>query len=403
MLAACGRIGFSQLSGGRRDGGDIEPDSYAGPGTISLVVTGEGSNAGVPIAGADVLVDRSGTFDRLTTSAQGTVSFMVPGPTTFHVVYPESAGHFRVYTIGSARAGGTVVLGGAPVDATATMTLKAPTGAGTTYSFTLGHCANPPNFGGATMLFSYLTSCEGHAVHVYAFNLNPDSYIDAGTVTLAAGSTYSVTGTYVAIPNHAVHVTNLPAMTTSVYTSFAIQNPGDLLILDPDGPTSTTPNGTTFDTTELAPPGGNLLAVQADGIQSDPTSAFSFAYVATDTSGDVSYDASPMLPLMSDITVAPATDGVSWAPAIAGGVMYAVDASANNVEWTAYVDAGTEHVAFPALPADLAAAIPATWNDAHVTLYDVPDTNAATIVETIDHDPAQFAATNQSTISYFPF
>jgi hypothetical protein len=403
MLAACGRIGFSQLSSGRRDSGDLEPDSYAGPGTISLVVTGEGSNSGAPIAGADVLVDRSGTFDRLTTNEQGTVSFMVPGPTTFHVVYPVSAGHWRVYTIGSARAGGTVVLGGRPVDTMPTMTLKAPTGAGTTYSFTLGHCANVPNFGGPTMLFSYLSSCEGHALHVYAFNLNPDSYIDAGTVTLAAGTTDTITGTYVAMPSHGVHVTNLPAATTSVYTSLAIASPGDLLYLDPDGPTSTTPTGTAFDTTELAPPGGNMFVIQADGIQSDPTSAETIAYVATDTSGDVAYDASPMLPLMSTITVSPATSGVSWTPQIAGGVMYAISGSASNVQWTAYVDAGTDHVAFPVLPADLSAATPATWNDAYVTLYDVSDTNAATIVETIDHDPTPLATANQSTIYYTPF
>lgn len=110
-----------------------------------------------------------------------------------------------------------------------------------------------------------------------------------------------------------------------------------------------------------------------------------------------------MLPLMSTITVSPATDGVSWGPPIAAGEIYAIGGSASNVQWTAHVDAGTDHVAFPVLPADLAAATPATWNDAYVTLYNVPDTNAATIVETIDHDPTLLAAANQSTIYYTPF
>jgi hypothetical protein len=253
------------------------------------------------------------------------------------------------------------------------------------------------------MRFAYLTSCEGHAVHVFAFNLSPDSYIDAGKVTLAANTTYTVTGTYVALPSHAVHVTNLPATTSAVYTSLAIASPGDLLFLNPDPATNATPSGTTLDTTILAPPGGNLLEVQADGVQSDPTFAESFAFVSTDASGNVSYDASPMLPLMTSITTSPATDGVSWAPATGGGVMYVVGATATNVQWTAYVDAGTDHVPFPVLPSDLAAAIPTTWSSANVTLFDVPDTNAATLVETIDHDPTLLAGANNSTIAYSPF
>ena len=411
LVAACGRVGFDEQrgNGGAFDGGALDgaraPDSYDGPGTIDLVVESEGSNAGAPIDGADVLVENGSGFDRTTTAADGTASFSVAGPTTFHVAYLVS-GLWRVYTINAARAGSTVTLGGQPGGAatSASMTLSLPAGAGGTYTYSLGRCSNPPNSGGATFAFSYPSTCEARTVHLFAYDLSTaDGYIDAGPLTLTANSTDTVPGPYQPMTSHAVHVANLPANTQSVYATIELAQGGDLIILDPDSATNATPNGTTLDTTVSAPPTGNLLELQFNGIQSDPISAFGFEFVPTDTAGNVSVDAAGALPVFTAMTTSPATAGIAWSPLVSAGVIYTVDATAANVHWTAYVNAGTDHVAFPALPAGLAAASPASWNDANVTLYDVPGKNAATLVTTIDHDPTLLDLATSSNISYVPF
>ena len=164
LVAACGRVGFDEQrgNGGALDGGALDgtraPDSYDGPGTIDLVVrVGREQCRGADRRGRRAGREWSG-FDRTTTAADGTASFSVGGPTTLHVAYLVS-GLWRVYTINAARAGSTVTLGGQPGGAatSASMTLSLPAGAGGTYTYSLGRCSNPPNYGGATFSISYLS------------------------------------------------------------------------------------------------------------------------------------------------------------------------------------------------------------------------------------------------------
>ena len=374
LVAACGRVGFDEHrgNGGAFDGGALDgaraPDSYDGPGTIDLVVESEGSNAGMPVGGADVLVENGSGFDRTTTAADGTASFSVAGPTTFHVAYLVS-GLWRVYTINAARAGSTVTLGGKPGAprpahrwrSASRREPAAPTATASGCARTRRTTAARPSRSSWT-----LSSCEGRTVHLFAYDLSTsDDYIDAGPLTLKANATFAVPGAYQAMPSHAVHVANLPANTQSVYAT--IEARGERRCDRPrPRPGDRQPERLHARHHGRRAADRQPAGLQFNGVQSNPISAFGFEFLPTDTAGNVSVDAAGALPVFTTMTTAPATAGIAWSPLVNAGVIYAVDATASNVHWTAYVDAGTDHVAFPALPADLAAAIPATWNDADV-------------------------------------
>jgi hypothetical protein len=386
LVAGCGRLGFDAqlVDGDGHAGGD------AGPGTIAVRVTGEGAMAGSPIGGAHVLVERGGAIDRVATAQDGSASFTVTGPTTFHVAYPVGMS-WRVYTVGAARAGSTVQLGGSTdVPLSNAMTFSLPAfGSPGSYTLRLGRCASPPVYdGSSTFAIRYDLSCEGKTVHVYAFSAGSivDRFIDAGDVPLVAGSSHTVTGAYTTLPPHTVRVMNVPAAASYLTAQLMLAAGDDVTDLEVDV-ASAIPEGSNATLAVSAISIANTLVVTANGFNGLPLSSYSKQSTPISAAtGDVAFDAAAMLPMLTQLTIAPAPDGLAWQPSTPAGLLYWIDALATAVHWTAYVDAGVDHLAFPELPVDLAAATPDAWYIADVQLLAIPNAKASTLVQTIDRD-----------------
>lgn len=384
-LAGCGRLGFEDRGGPPGDGQVPDPDN------ITLVVTSDeyGSDAiGTPIPGATVLVDRGSGLERSVTDGQGTARFPVAGVVACHVVFKGELG-WRVYTMVAPHAG-TIELGSRPqLSENLRMTFSIPDD-NTAGDFTVRvpeHCGRAAYYGAPQVSVDYGRACEGKPERVIAYvrplsgSGLPDLYLDAGAVTLANGSTRSVTGSYRPLDAHQVHLVNLPAGATSVAADVLARSGIDLLPLVPNSD-SATPQGRAVTLPTPAAPGGNALRVVAFGSPASAYIASSERIMAATITTAMDVDVQGMLPLF-DALVASNPPSLAWTGG-SGGTIIAVEANAGMVQWDAYLDPSATAVMFPDIPADLAVPIPKAFDFASVVKLDVPGATTADLARTID-------------------
>ncbi|HEX7841386.1 MAG TPA: hypothetical protein VF469_28100 [Kofleriaceae bacterium] len=395
-LAGCGRLGFEPVEGLRQDGGSDVP---AGD-LVTIVVTSDqylAEVAGTPIAGATVLVERSGGPDRLMTDASGMAQFSAAGAIACHVVYKSDLG-WRGYTVAAPLAG-TIELGSRlATSPTHGMTFVLPA-SGNPSQFTVqfpSHCVTPSPSSTPSVAISYNAACEGTQGRLIGYALasagtGPDLYVDAGLVTLANGGTYTVPGSYQALPVHPLAISNLPAATDTVTAEVLARSGLDLTALTPV-PVGATAQGSSAMLNLGAVPGGNALHLQVLALTP-------LAYVSTSdriapvalAAQAAAVDARGMLPPID--SAMPGARAVSWTGG-AGGTITIVEGIAGGVQWDLYLDPSATSARVPDLPADLGVPVPGTFDFLSIVKLDVPGATLADLLPTIDrrwpswpHDP----------------
>jgi hypothetical protein len=384
-LAGCGRVGFQDIAG--PVGGDAGSDATTGD-TVTLVVTSDeylAEPAGMPIAGATVLVERGTGTDRLVTDATGHAQFAVAGVIACHVIYKSSIG-WRGYTVQPPPAG-TIELGGRPAfNQNHSVTLALPPSSGATeYTVRLpGHCAAPPLTSSPRVQFTYSPACEGVAVHAVGFAFGSgvaDRYLDAGTVTLHDGATQPVTGSYQLLPTELLELTDLPAGSAGVTAEVVARTGVDLTSLTPRLD-SVVPSGGAATVGVEAAPGGNGLEVIVFGglpVQYGTTSEL---IVPLSTTTLPSFSARDMLPLFDSMTITDPTR-IAWTGA-AGGTITLVERIGGDFQWDWVLPSSATVARLPAIPADLGVPAPQVPADASVTKLAVPGAAGGDLVPTID-------------------
>jgi hypothetical protein len=387
-LAGCGRVGFQDVAGST--GGDA--GSAATGDTVTLVVTSDeylADAAGMPIAGATVLVERSAGTDRRMTDAAGRVQFAAAGVIACHVIYQSSIG-WRGYTVQPPPAG-TIELGGRPAfnqNLGITFALPTSTGAGD-YTVRLPeHCAFPPYSGSPSVQFTYAPACEGATVHAVGFVRTqvgsglPDLYLDAGMVTLHNGATQQVTGSYQQLPTRTLQLTDLPAGVTSVGAEVVARAGLDLTSLSPSF-ISVAPSGGAATLRQGIAPGGNSLEISiSGGLPAGPYLMSSELIAPNSSATPQTFSAKDMLPLFDSMTITDPTR-IAWTGA-AGGTIAIVERIGGDFQWDWYLPASATVARLPAIPADLGVPAPRVPGDASVTKLAIPGAAGGDLVPTID-------------------
>ena len=399
--AGCGRLNFQDITGHAADG-NLGGDGATGD-LVTLVIASDeylAEPAGLPIAGATVLIERAGGTERLTTDATGTVQFSATGAIACHAIYKSDIG-WRGYTIAAPPAG-KIELGSRPAsNPTHNMTFTLPASA-TAEQFTVRlpeHCATPPMFGAPSMGLAYEAACEGTTPRVIGFALtptgsgNPNLYLDAGFVALANGTTHPITGSYAPLVTRTLQITNLPLATDTVRAEILARTGLDLTSLTPS-PRSITPGSTTASLDFGVVPGGNTLRVQV--VPPTPISRVAASERIAPllgTGNPVAFDVRTMLPALDSLT----PDGaraVRWTGGGTGGTITIVEAIASNVQWDAYLPPTATSMQLLDLPPDLGVPIPKSVDVVAVVKLDIPGATAADLLPTIDrrwplwpHDP----------------
>lgn len=386
-LAGCGRVGFQDIAG--PTGGDAGSDAAAD--TVTLVVTGDeylADPAGMPIAGATVLVERSTGTDRLVTDATGRAQFAAAGAIACHVIYQSSIG-WRGYTVQPPPAG-TIELGSRPafhLNRNTTFVLPASAGADQ-YTVSLPeHCVNPPLSGSPSVSVMYDSACDGAAVHAVGFALAPvgsgmpDRFLDAGTVTLRNGATQVLTGTYVSLPLRTLQLTALPAGATLAGALIEERSGLDLTLLSANA-SSATPSGGAA-TVQLEPaPGGNALDVRVFGGLPIQYSTSSELIAPLPNSTPQNFSGTEMLPLFESMTITDPSR-IAWTGG-AGGTITIVERIGGDFQWDWYLPPSATVARLPAIPADLGVPAPQVPGDASVTKLAVPGAAGGELVQTLD-------------------
>jgi hypothetical protein len=393
-LAACGRIGFGTYGGGSGDpfgdGGVVPPD------TIALEVTADGAPGA--IAGATVLVDRGGTYDRLTTDGQGIATIDASAATTLDVVYRVGSS-WRVYTLIDVPPQTAIVLGGRrPNESnTSRMHLDVPSlPAASAYGFTIPLGCGFSGFNDSSPMLdiSYEPHCEGASYSMFIIGDDTTGAyygLDAGTSVLAAGTTRTVTGSYTALPAYTVDVSSLPAQSIAVYftagafdasNGFADFTPIQTAVPVNDAASFTIHVPSDIDMFEL-----DAVAPVASAYTSQSRYLAQVAFAPT-----TAFDASVLLPDFSGMMLPPSADAASWSfigttpstPAITGFDAF-ID-RAEPLHWTVYAPGTVTGVTFPALPADLAGAFTTggTWNLATTGIVAAPDATYSSLLKAWD-------------------
>jgi hypothetical protein len=401
--AGCGRVGFQELSG---HGGD--DDGGAADHTVALTVTSDQSAsapAGAPIAGATVMIQRAAgaASERLTTDATGSARFAADGVVAFHVAYHAGAS-WRVYTVAAPPAG-AITLGGRPLAAAFShaMTFAVPDNGSSNFWLHLGAaCAISTKEGSASFRLDYAAGCEGTTTHVIAFTTaagtSQDRYIDAGSVTLSNGGRKTVTGAYATPAAHTVQITNLLGLVSSASAGIYARDGLDLVELGGDFD-SATPSAGTATVTTTAAPGGNALRVSTFGDLPIQYSSTSERIVPATVASQMSFDASAMVPLFSQLMLT-SPPSVAWTGGAGDGSILALEITSGALQWDAYLPPSATSVRFPDLPGDLGAPVPNTYDYASLVRLDVPGATAADLLPAIDRtsvtwpsDRAVFPAT----------
>jgi hypothetical protein len=386
-LVGCGRVGFQDIAG--LAGGDAGSDAIPGD-TVTLVVTSDeylAEPAGLPIAGATVLVERSTGTDRLVTDATGRAQFAAAGVIACHVIYQSSIG-WRGYTVQPPPAG-TIELGSRPafnLNRGITFALPASTGA-SDYTVRLpGHCASPPYSGSPSVFFNYDPACEGTTVHAVGFvraqvgSGMPDRYLDAGMVTLRNGTTQPITGMYQSLATRTLQLTDLPAGAAGVTADVVARAGLDLTSLIPTLDSALL-SGSTATLHEEVAPGANGLEITVFGALpvQYPTSDVLFAPLPATPA---SFSAKDMLPLFDSMMITDPSR-IAWTGG-AGGTITIVERISGDFQWDWYLPASATVAKLPAIPADLGVPAPRVPDDVSVVKLAVPGATGGDLVPTID-------------------
>jgi hypothetical protein len=385
-LAGCGRFGFQDIAG--LTGGDAGSD--AGD-TVTLVVTGDeylADPAGIPVAGATVLVERSTGTDRLVTDATGRAQFAAAGVIACHVIYHSSVG-WRGYTVQPPPAG-TIELGSRPAfNLNRSTTLVLPSSAGANeYTVSLAeHCGTAPLSSSPSVSFMYEPACDGAAVHAVGFALapvgsgTPDRFLDAGTVTLRNGQTRLITGSYAVLATRTLQLTGLPAGAAGVSVEIEERAGLELTPLTPNSGNATPSGGAA--TVQLKPaPGGNALNIGVFGGLPIQYSTTSQLIAPLPTSTPQNFSAQDMLPLFDSMTITDPTR-IAWTGGT-GGTITIVERVGGDFQWDWYLPPSAAVARLPAIPADLGVPAPRVPDDASVTKLAVPGAAGGELVPTID-------------------
>ena len=388
-LAGCGRVGFQDVAG--PTGGDAGADGAAGD-TVTLVVTSNeylGEPAGMPIAGATVLVERSTGTDRLVTDATGRAQFAAAGAIACHVIYQSSVG-WRGYTVQPPPAG-TIELGSRPAfSQNQSITVALPANASASdYTVRLPeHCGFPPYDSSPSVQFTYDPACEGATVHAIGFVRTPvgsglpDLYLDAGMVTLRNGTTLPVTGSYQQLPTRTLQLTDLPAGATDVGADVVARAGLDLTALSPNFD-SVAPSGGTATLHEEVAPGGNSLEISVSGgLPAGPYLISSELIAPISGATPQTFSAKDMLPLLASMTITDPSR-IAWTGG-AGGTITIVERVGSDFQWDWYLPASASVARLPAIPDDLGVPAPKVPDDASVTKLAVPGAAGGDLVSTID-------------------
>jgi hypothetical protein len=412
-LAGC-RFGFSETPGVFVDGGASDSgaaDATAATDSVRLILTTDSAgaqNAGLPIPGATVLVDRgTGALERLTTDGTGTVSLRSDGIVAYHVLYGSMDNGWRLYTVATG-ALGPITLGGNGFQSGGTMSLNVPAVSQGDFNLNVPERCGTQVGDTPPIAIKYTAECEGQTVRAVCFvttDFDTWRYLDVGAIKLAAGTTATATGAYAAQPQHKVLLTGVPAnLRASAAVYFRSQL--DLTSMEHDSNgllTTTTVSGTTATVTMPAAPGGNTVLASV-GPPSRPGIAFGGAserYVPVAFSAAAPFtatvDVSTMPPPIVDVDLDSRT-GLTWTGGT-GGTITVVDLNTAKYHWTAYLPPTAQSLPFPVIPADIGFPSAESVSTFDLMKFDIPGATAAGLTPQIDqlwhrwpHDPALLPA-----------
>jgi hypothetical protein len=388
VLVACGRIGFEHTGSG--------PDDDD-PGMISLRVTTDDavdpavSQAGFPVRGATVLIDRgNGGYDRIATDALGSAQFAAASVRAFHVVYHDPY-LWRVYTVAVPHVR-EIEIGGRAFQ-TNTMTVSLPAGvANDSYQLqTIRGCGFFSSGTTPMVEVRYRRGCEGKTVHALSYAFQPDNsrYLDAGDLTLSNGTSQTVTGSYLPLGMQTIQLENLPSATAFASVEIFARSAGDLVPLS-HAPASATLQGLGGRATVAVAPGGDTMMVRVStSLLPGPsiTGASSSYITAASAGASTSFDASILLPMFESITLdSPHPFSMMWSGGDSRGTLTAIEVNdtVSTLLWRAYLEPSATSATFPALPPDLGVpSAPVTFAGS-VIKYDIPGATAADVVRTLD-------------------
>ena len=383
-LASCGRLGFTDLTGDSGNGGPFS--------TIKVVLSTDEYGLvmpGLPLSGATVLVDRgTGVFDRLTTDEQGLATLAADGVVAFHVVYGGYTA-WRIYTVATGTTG-TIALGGTPVAHynSQPMTFVLPNGPGKLFTVHVpGQCATPSQRSVPTLSFYYNRVCEGRTVRAIGYNTTNGStdtrYVDAGAVTLADGSSFTVTGSYAALSSHTIEVDNMPVGTTFVSADVLERSQVDLTRLAYNSASAIAVTSTTATVTTSTSPGGNTLRVLTYTNAPGSYNSWSERIAPANVSSLVQFDASAMVPPFTSID-AYNVPRLTWSGGGTAGTITVASIIAGPVQWDAYLAPTATSLEFPVLPSDLGVPMPTQFDQVDIIKFDIPQATTAAIAQSID-------------------
>jgi hypothetical protein len=397
-LAGCGRYGFSDKPGGHDiiiDGGASDSSAAMNSIRLTLMTDSAGAqNAGLPIPGATVLIDRgTGALERLTTDDTGAVSLRPDGIVAYHVLYGGGDNPWRLYTIATG-ALGPITLGGNGFTSGGTMTLNVPAVTNGEFSLNIpGRCGGQTSHGNKIPI-DYTAECEGQTVRAVCFETTDFStwkYLDVGTVKLANATTAAVAGSYVALAQHKVVLTGVPAgisATAQVFTRSQL----DLTLMQHDDQgldSTTTMSGTTATVTMPAAPGGNTVLASFGSPNTKIGVAFGGdsvrfipATFSTTAPFTATVDGSIMMRPITDVEF-DSKAGLTWAGGT-GGTITVLDLSTDKYHWTAYLGPAAQSLPFPVIPADIGFPSSQQVSGFDLMKFDIPGATAAGLTPQID-------------------
>jgi hypothetical protein len=393
-LASCGRYGFSDNPSTSDGGGGA--DTTAATESLRLLVTTDSAgaqNAGLPIPGATVLVDRgTGALERLTTDGSGAISLQPDGIVAYHVLY-GTKDVWRLYTVATG-ALGPITLGGNGFQSGGTMTLNLPAVSQGDFTLNLPERCGPQVGSSNRMSVQYTAECEGQTVRALCFETTDFTtwkYLDIGTLKLSDGTTATATGGYVAQPQHKITLTGVPAG-VDAFASVFTRSQLDLTLMEHDDGTglgtSTTISGTTATVTTTAAPGGNTVLASLDppsrpGIAFGGTSErYIPARFSTAAPFTATADVSTMPPPFFDVQL-DSKSGLTWTGGT-GGTITVVDLNTDNYHWTAYLPPTATSLPFPVIPADIGFPSTDSVSTFDLMKFDIPGATAEGLTAQID-------------------
>jgi hypothetical protein len=386
VISGCGRVGF-----------DTTLDaSHA----VSVRITQQGADPqpGTPIPNAAIVVE--GSAAHYTTASDGSASFDVTAPATVHIGYDASlfngsaTPQWRLYTVNAVVPGDAIAIGIPTGDAhdssLATMKIALPVATGATqYSVALSLDCVAIASGNTTMIsLTYYRRCSGQSPRTYAIAKNSTGVVVGEletTVTLAASTTYTVTGPWTTFPNYTFALDGMAGGTVLVELAWHdastdyVVIPAESVSMAGNVGGQLTTHGSSDATTVVAV----LSGTNQTAIVDEP--------LPVPQAGVYPLPSTTWLALM---TVSASATTVSWTlgagePGTLAMVTATVPTAAGSVSWTAYGDRTLRAATYPVLPSPLdglAATGAIASSSVHVGMISSPGYDYARALGVLDFD-----------------